>query len=55
MASGQAALEKLHLDNSDKSRAGRHVRDNPVNKDTGQESAATSSSSAFTMFRRDKA
>jgi len=31
-------LEKLHPDNSDKSRAGRHVRDNPVNKDTGQES-----------------
>jgi hypothetical protein len=32
-------LEKLHPDNSDKSRAGSHVRDNPVNKDTGQESA----------------
>jgi hypothetical protein len=23
-------LEKLHPDNSDKSRAGRHVKDNPV-------------------------
>jgi hypothetical protein len=33
-------LEKLHPDNSDKSRAGRHVRDNPVNNDTGQESGS---------------
>ena len=38
-------LEKLHPDNSDKSRAGRHVRDNPAN-DTGQESGSNSKSCA---------
>ena len=59
-------LEKLHPDNSDKSRAGRHVKDNPVKGfvSRGRNQAAIanvcviwdscSTSSVFALLRRDK-